>query len=179
MTTFEILEELIQPDARVRLTRKNDRYHAELCEPKCDSKVTLFGLPDDAFIIKADSFPPPESIFRGKKGECSRADFVIISESMKVALYIELKKSKGSNRKIVQQLKGAQCLVAYCREIGQRFWNHSEFMSDFEHRFVSIGHLSMPKRKMRTERSVAKHDQPELMMKIDWPHHLEFNKLAS
>jgi hypothetical protein len=179
MTTFEILEELIQPNARVRLTKKYDRYHVELCEPKCDSKVTLHGLPEDTFIIKADSFPPPKSIFQGGRGECRRADFVIISESRKVVVYIELKKSKGSQEKIVQQLKGAQCLVAYCREIGRRFWSNSEFMSDFKHRFVSIGHTSMPKKKMRAERTVGQHDQPERMMRIDWPHHLEFNRLAS
>jgi hypothetical protein len=85
---------------------------------------------------------------------------------------------KGQPTEIVQQLKGAQCFIAYCREIGKAFWNEPDFMKKYRHRFVSIAHTSIPKRKTRITRESGKHDEPEKMLKIDWPHHLQFNQLA-
>ncbi len=66
---------------------------------------------------------------------------------------------------IIQQLKGAQCFLAYCQEIGKTFWNESDFLKKYKQRFVSIGHTSIIKRKTRITRESGKHDQPEKMLK--------------
>ncbi len=66
----------------------------------------------------------------------------------------------------------------YCREVGKSFWKEQNFLKGYRHRFVSIGHTSIPKKKTRIARKAGKHDRPEKMLKIDWPHHLQFNHLA-
>jgi hypothetical protein len=68
--------------------------------------------------------------------------------------------------------------VKYCREIGKSFWNEPAFMDEYEHRFISIGHTSIAKRKTRIEKTAARHDAPNRAMKIDWPNTLQFNHLA-
>jgi hypothetical protein len=165
----------------VELTDNYDRKQVILEEPQCpDSKVTINGLPNDSVVIKGDAFKSPEKFFAGSHGECKRADFIIVADApgKKIILCIEMKRTKGSHEEIVQQLKGCHCLGLYCREIGVRFWDQREFLKDYKFRFVSIGHTSVPKRKTRIVRQSGSHDRPDRMMKIDWPHRLEFNHLA-
>ncbi len=66
----------------------------------------------------------------------------------------------------------------YCREIGKAFWNQKNFLDDYSYRFVSIGHTGIPKRKTRISLQTGVHDCPKRMLKIDWPHDLQFNYLA-
>jgi hypothetical protein len=89
-----------------------------------------------------------------------------------------MKKTKDSLKEVIQQLAGARCFLRYCQEIGKFFWDDKNFLNDYQHRFVSIGHTSIPKRKTRVLRRLAKHDTPENVMKIDWPHRLQFNRLV-
>ena len=96
----------------------------------------------------------------------------------KVIIYIEMKATKGTIQGIIQQLAGAQCFITYCREIGKAFWNERDFLKGYRQRFVSIGHTSIPKRKTRITHHPGSHDQPDKMLKIDWPRHLQFNQLA-
>jgi hypothetical protein len=144
------------------------------------ASVVIVGIPPDAMIIKVDVFQSPDAIFSGSKGECKRADYVIIADSggKKRILYIEMKKTKGSLKEVIQQLTGARCFLRYCQEIGKSFWYDNIFLNDYQHRFVSIDHTSIPKRKTREVRRSAKHDTPEKVMKIDWPHRLQFNRLV-
>ncbi|NEP60630.1 MAG: hypothetical protein F6K31_27135, partial [Symploca sp. SIO2G7] len=120
----------------------------------------------------------------GKRGECKRADFVIIADTdnkkvRKVILCIEMKAGKGGTEsEIIQQLKGAQCFVAYCREIGQLFWNQKNFLKGYEYRFVSLRDISIAKKTTRTSAKIGTHDCPERMLKITSPHHLQFNRLV-
>lgn len=183
MTDIQILHELIKESARVPFDNNQDKNKKEikLTEPQhSNSSVTIYGLPDNAIIIKADMFKSPDTIFAGSKGECKRADFVIIADakSKKVILCIEMKAVKGERAAVVQQLKGAQCLVAYCREIGRTFWHQRNFLEGYEYRFVSIGHTSITKKKTRIDRQPGVHDRPEKMLKIYSPHHLCFKQLA-
>ena len=89
-----------------------------------------------------------------------------------------MKKTKDSFKEIVQQLYGAMCFVCYCREIGKCFWKEKRFMQEYQHRFISIGHISISKKCTRITRTSSKHDTPESAMKIDWPNKLQFNHLA-
>jgi hypothetical protein len=146
MSDIAILKEMIQETATVSLENDLDgRNKVILREPKPPNYyVTIYGMPDDdnVIIINADEFKSPDTIFKGNKDECKRADFIIIADTgkEKVILCIEMKAGKGGST--TAQLQGAKCFVAYCREIGQSFWNHSNFLKDYKLRFISIKNIT-------------------------------------
>lgn len=185
MTDIELLDQMVKDEAKVAY-EKNGNIYVKLTEQKClDSSVTIFGIPEDAIIIKADSFNAPDSIFKGTKGECRRADFIIVAKAgrKKIVVCIEMKRKSGQENEIIQQLKGARCLLSYCQEIGKAFWCKKDFLDGYIYRFVSIKHISMPKqttRTMKTDKQDGKiHDQPERMLKISYPKkELRFNMLV-
>jgi hypothetical protein len=87
MSDLKILKELIRDEALV--TIEDGLYgkpKVTLIEPKnqCHSEYTvdINNIPKNAIVIKTDTFPAPTPIFNGSKGECKRADFVIIVETM-------------------------------------------------------------------------------------------------
>ncbi len=184
MSDIAILKEMIQKTATIPLEDRHNKKQVTLAEPPpANYSVTIYGMPanDEVIIIKADTFSSPNTVFKGNHGECKRADFVIIADTdnKKVILCIEMKAGKGgSETDIIQQLKGAQCFVAYCREIGQSFWNQQDFLQRYKYRFVSIRDISISKKKTRTERSIGTHNRPDRMLKISSPNRLEFNHLV-
>jgi len=177
MNDTTILNEMFKPNIRVHTQDFYGRPGVVLREPLENSEMSIRHLPDDAIIVNADAFPAPKSFFSGIKHECKRADFIIISEQKKTALFIEMKKTKGEWKDIVKQLGGAACLFAYCREIGKFFWKEKDFLRDYNCRFISVGHTSIPKRKMLIERTAACHDEPHKAERINWPNYLQYNKL--
>lgn len=181
MPDIDILNQMIRNSAKVQLSEHGNKMKAKLTEPAHPhSSICIYGIPEQAVIIKVDAFSSPDTVFDGSRGECKRADYAIVANLLgrKVVVYIEMKATKGHLNEIIQQLNGAQCFIAYCREIGKTFWNEPNFMKQYQHRFVSISHISIPKRKTRIIRESRRHDRPERMLKIDWPHHLQFNHLA-
>lgn len=177
-----VLSQMIKDTAKVSLRDNYGKKIVELVEPaQPDSQVTIYGLPDNAIVIKADKFRAPDAIFEGTQGECKRCDFLIVADtgSKRVIVFIEMKAEKGPRKEIVQQLKGAKCLIAYCGEIGKEFWNQRHFLDGYEERYVSIGHTRLAKKKTRLTRDVEKHNHPEHFMKIDWPNRLQFSHIAS
>ncbi|WP_254173842.1 hypothetical protein [Planktothrix pseudagardhii] len=151
MSYIAILKEMIKETATVSLENHYNKKKVILKEPPpANYSVTIHGMPndDEVIIIKADYFNQNHEFFQGNKGECKRADFVIIAntETQKVIVCIEMKPGKGGlEEEIIQQLKGAQCFVAYCREIGQLFWNNQNFLKGYEYRFISIKNISVSK----------------------------------
>lgn len=152
MSDIAILKEMIKESARVSLKDGKTKKQVILNEPgPPDYSVTIDGMPDDdqVVVIKADAFTSPQAVFIGSKGECKRADFVIIADTgkKKVILCIEMKAGKGGTEtEINEQLKGAKCFVAYCQEIGKLFWNKENFLKDYEYRFVSIKNIKLNKK---------------------------------
>ena len=122
LTDIAILKEMINETATVSLQNRHNKMQVTLTEPPpANYSVTINGMPDDddVIVIKADAFNSPKTVFKGNRGECKRADFVIVAdtENKKVILCIEMKGGKGgSEKEIIQQLKGAQCFVAYCQK---------------------------------------------------------------
>jgi hypothetical protein len=153
MSDIAILKEMIKDTATVSLEERKGKKQVILKEPDANYSVTIDGMPDDeqVIVIKADAFTSPKAVFIGSKGECKRADFVIIADGKKkVILCIEMKAGNGeSDKHITAQLKGAKCFVAYCREIGQLFWNKPNFLKDYEYRAVSIKNITLSKQKTR------------------------------
>ena len=181
MPDIDILNQMIKDSAKEPLFAYHGRMQVRLAEPQHPlSFVNIYGVPENTIVIKVDTFSSPDAVFAGSRDECKRADYVIVSEvgGNEVIIYIEMKATKGSAQEIIQQLKGAHCFITYCREIGRAFWNEQHFLKGYRHRFVSIGHTSIPKQKTRITRDSGTHDRADKMLKIDSPHHLQFNQLA-
>lgn len=183
MSDIEILKEMIKDAATVPLSDYYEKKQVVLEEPPPgDYSVTIHNMPDDdeVIVIKADCFTSPKSVFANSKSECKRADFIIVANTDrdKIIIFIEMKANKGrSDAEIVQQLKGAQCFIAYCREIGQLFWGKSDFLTNYQYRFISIKDIRISKKRTITPHKTGIHDRPDRMLKISSPHHLEFKRL--
>lgn len=177
-----ILHKMIKDNAKISPEETYSKLKVVLSEPQHpNSSATISGLPNNAITIKVDTFKSPDTIFNCSNGECKRSDFVIIADTgnKKVILHIEIKMTKGKKEKdTIKQLKGGNCFIAYCQKIGQEFWEKQDFLDGYNTRFVSIGHTSIAKQKTRMTRNSGVHDSPERMLKIDSPHHLQFNHLA-
>lgn len=176
MSDMEILSELISESARVPHENEHGKPVIKLQE---DEYVSLIrNIPSDAMVIKADKFPAPQSFFKGNQGECKRADFIIISEEKKVILYIELKDGSSENSYIIKQLKGAFCVISYCKAIGRHFWKKKTFLEDYQHRYIGMVKLGLNKKPFFHKLSTL-HDSPENFLKISSPQYLQFNQLAA
>ncbi|MEH2319784.1 hypothetical protein [Nostoc sp.] len=182
LTDIAILKEIIKETATVLL--EHDGYGKNKVilrePPPANYDVTIYGMPDDdEVIINADKFKSPDTVFKGNRGECKRADFVIVAdtENKKIILCIEMKGGKGgSETEIIQQLKGAQCFVAYGQKIGKEFWAQKNFLNTYVYRFVTIRNINIHKKPTR-EKITDDHDSPERMLKISSPNYLQFNRL--
>lgn len=181
MDSVSLLKQMIKASAQVALEVRGEKASVELCEPQAsDSKLRIRGIPADAIVIKMDSFPAPDAVFNCQKGECKRADYVIVAAfpTKKRILYLELKRTKASQNDVSKQLSGAECAMTYCEQIAKSFFGKRSLLVGFQARFVSCGHTSINKRKTRIECTNGRHDRPDRFMKIDWPSVLEFNQLV-
>ena len=183
MSDIAILKEMIKETATVPLEDHHNKKQVKLIEPDIPNCfVTIHGMPhhDEVIIIKADDFKSPDTVFTGSKGECKRADFVIVADTgkKKVIFCIEMKaKTRTSTeKKIIEQLKGAKCFVAYCQKIGKEFWGQPKFLDSYVYRFVTIRNINLDKRSTREEITDT-HVSPERMLKISSPKGLQFNRL--
>ena len=190
MSDFEILQDLFRDEALASVEYDEHGKRVIFLKEPGNQGQSAYSLeirqvPDDIIAFKADDFPPPKSIFINNKGECKRADFVIIASNAKAnwIVYIEMKSGGGGlQRKIEQQLRGAACLVAYCRAIGHKFWKEPKFLErkNYKQRFVSIKNIGIPKQPTWLWPKSGLHDTPENMLKISAPSkgQLYFNKLV-
>jgi len=192
LSDIDILKKMINKQATVQLKEQQDgkriKYSVTLTEPQHSYSVTIDRMPNDDKVIFIDVdtyFPAPSKIFTAEKGQCKRADFVIVTNTgtEKIILCLEIKKKKDSNSTIIQQLTGAQCFVAYCKEIGKAFWHKDNFLDAYQYRFVSIGHISISKKKTQIKSSNKNpdskeiHDCPNRMLKISCSGSLLFDRL--
>lgn len=179
MTDMDILSQMIKNSVLVQLEDHYGTPRVKLMEPQApNSSATIQKLPTDAMVIKADEFRSPNDVFNGKKGECKRADYVLISEEQKCIIYIEMKQKKCEWHQIVKQLQGAQCFLKYCQEIGKGFWEKNDFLNGYKSRFISIAHTSISKQKTRITQNSGCHDSPDRALKIACPNYIHFNKIA-
>lgn len=185
---LDILRELIRDDARAPVKNNNGKATITLEESgrgRQDYSINIVGAPSKTIAIALDkNFPAPEKIFNGGKGECKRADFVLITitENKKWIIYIEMKKSRPDDwKKVEGQLKGAQCFIAYCRSIGREFWDSQNFLENrnYKERFVGITNISVNKQRIG-QRRPRLHDRPSDMLRISGVSRrgLQFNKLT-
>lgn len=178
MSAVYLLRKIISENAVVPLNQ--DRKSVDLSEN--ETTFTIGNLPADSIAIKADKFPAPIGFFKGNAGENKRADFIIISETptKKWIIYIEMKeKSKNPEHEIVQQLKGAQCVIAYCRSVAEKFHGEIKFLDEkqYQSRFISVKSVGISK-KPSTKSSTRVHDAPKEMLKLKHTKRFQFNRLV-
>ena len=180
-TDVEILSEMLDESALVKQRYSNNESMIELTESigiGAKYTVSIKNPPSDALVIKADSFRVVARFFKCENDECKRADFVIISAKKKKIIYIELKRGKDKWNKIVSQLRGAYCLIRYCQSIGMEFWGKTDFLDDYDNRYIIIRRISISKRETRITKDTESNDSPEKAMKIDWPGDIQFDQIA-
>ena len=176
---LDILRELIKDEALVTTKEGwNGKNFLELKERggrnTSEYKIKIRNIPEDTIAIKSDMFPPPRNVFRGNRGECKRADFVIIARDgeRNWIIYIEMKRGRhGQVEHIRQQLQGSRCFVDYCRIVARTFWGKPGFLKkgDYQQRYISVKNIGMNIRPSRKTRKPALHDCPENMLKISAP----------
>ena len=146
MNTTDILRELLVDDVIVPI--ENNR--CIMSEAGSDYTFSLNHLPKDSIIIKCDRFPNlGEKFFKGKNQECKRADYALISESKKVIMLFELKRSSKSSilKDNIAQLKGAKCVVAYCGLIVDSFFGKPKIFDGFVEKYYIIRYSPSEKRE--------------------------------
>lgn len=181
MSDIAILKEMLKESITVSLEPPYGDKVILKEPPPGNYSVTIHKMPKDdkVIVIKTDAFPSPKTVFANSRGECKRADFVIIAntEQEKFIVCIEMKAGKGRTKEIKQQLKGSQCFVAYCREIGRVFWDKKDFLEGYEYRFVSIKNIRINKKHIQTPKKGI-HDSPERLLEISYPKYLNFKGLV-
>ena len=174
MSDLDVLQELINERALVPLEKTPyGKKTVDLVE--CDRQgkvlysIKIKGVPDDTVVVKTDMFHSPKGIFTCRRGECKRADYVIIanSDTANFIVHVEMKEGKGNTGEIVNQLKGSECFISYLRAIVSRFWQQSKFLDQYENRFVTFREIRSRKSPTRKSRPPVLHNVPGKMFKID------------
>ena len=182
MNDIELLREMLVPDVQVPLQQGSGRPSVELTDTQAGTTVAIKGIPHDAIVIRAENFEIPLVIFTGSKGERKRADFVIVSNDESGKWIICIETQKGDYKKhaeVVEQLKGAQCFISYCKCIGKSFWKSEEFLDGYQYRFVSIANINGKAKKQKILHLPGKlHDSPEDFLKIARGSNHHFSKLT-
>ncbi|MYE87742.1 hypothetical protein F4X33_01950 [Candidatus Poribacteria bacterium] len=187
MNDIEILKEMFVCAVQVPLQRKrNQPPYVELIDTQANTTIEIKGLPCDSIVIRAEDFKDPLTVFKGSKGERKRADFVIVSNDgiKKWIIYIEVKRGSRIPRDhIIAQLRGAQCIMDYCKSIGREFWSAKGFLKGYEYRFVGIARLSIQNQPTRvnTSSSYSKrqlHSRPDAFLRVLGRQSLYFNELT-
>ena len=169
---LKLLSEILDEQAIVLPTR--DLYNKPILlleEPnEPDSSVRIRKLPTEVLAIKADHFPAPRGFFAGNRGENKRADLVIlgVSGNKKWIVFAELKAGAKERSHILNQLRGAICVMRYVEAVAHEFHGHKDpVLRDFKRRFVAFTKtrpVSVNKRTTRPERfklNTAKNDSPD------------------
>ena len=120
MSDLDVLRELVNERALVPLMetpygKKTVVLSESGSQGGIQYSIKIKGIPDDAAVVKTDMFSSPKSIFSCQKGECKRADYVIVtnSETANFIVHVEMKRGEGSAGEIIDQLKGSECFIAY------------------------------------------------------------------
>ena len=179
MSDINILQDLIRDEALASIeTNSYGKKEIVLVENGHRDQpaylLRILNVPDNVIAFKTDLFPAPNTIFKNAKGECKRSDYVIIAsdDTNNWIVYIEMeRRSTKSKTEVEQQLRGAFCLVKYCRAIGQEFWRMPNFLNQesYQELFVSVKDIAIKKRTTSFRSTPGDHDAPERMLRIRAP----------
>jgi hypothetical protein len=181
MTCMEVLEELVNPSARIPLTQDRRSWGVELYEPQSPSRVYISNVPAGTIVIRLDENFNVNRIFSEGNEARKRSDFLLIAEESRelIILHIEMKLNDGNRQLIRNQLLGSHCFCHYVREIGRSFWRHEGFLGNARHRYVYFTGTDATRKRAPSARALgALHDTPDTALAIDSPTHLNFKRLV-
>lgn len=177
---LNILSQIIVESAQISLTGQHNKKSLTLKESHgADYEVKITGVNPETIAIAIDRFPDMRNFFKDDRGICKRGDFAIITDGDygKFIVLIELKAGNPNNKGIIQQLQGGQALVHYFQEIGKIFFNKSDFLVNYEYRFVSIKDIKIAKKPTVNKKNTKIHDRPENMLCLSGCQQVPFRKL--
>ena len=177
MDDFELLQQLFG-DKLIQAEEGNYGKPQLILQEKGYS-ICIKNVPENVVAIKTDSFPDLGHFFHcsGDVGQCKRADFVVISNDKKL-IFIELSTTKKQTKEVEQQLQGAQCVIEYCRSIGEKFYQCDSFLKDYNPYFVSIYNIGVEKRPLKPMKKKVANGSPNNFLKISSPNNIQFNQLC-
>lgn len=178
MDDFELLQQLfgdklIQAEeggyGRPQLILQEEDYYS----------ICIRNVPENVVAIKTDSFPDLRHFFHcsSNVGQCKRADFVVISNDKKL-IFIELSTTKKQTKEVEQQLQGAQCVIEYCRSIGEKFYQCDSFLKGYNPYFVSIYNIGVDKKTSTNTLNEGNNNSPNNFLKINAPNNIQFKQLC-
>ena len=141
MAEWDILEELLVDDLFGVISNKGGHHFAMLEEKDKKSKLKRINVVDvssDAVLINLDLYKQPSTLFKGEKGECRRCDYVLVTKfkTKSIILFIEIKSLKLSDDDVIEQFKGAECVMDYCSSTIYRFHDKRGFPDKFNKCYV-------------------------------------------
>lgn len=183
MSHSSVLRRMLHSCSLIPLEDHYDSKKIRLIEAKTtDSCIEIHRVPDDTLVLNLDSAFNTEKLFHGKSGECKRADYIIISESVERILFIEMKRSSSQAKDIELQLRGALCAFEYCQIIAREFFQERDFLAHYQKRFISIRHTGGSKRETVIKRTAEvgdKHCIPDTPLQVSWAKVIQFKQLAA
>jgi hypothetical protein len=176
MNDSELLKKLFNNELIKPENGDYGKYCIKLVESS-DYSVTIHNILEGAIAIKTDNFPDLGNFFNCSNdvGQCKRADFVIIADEK--LIFIELCRSKKQAKEVVQQLKGAQCVIEYCRNISEKFYNYDSFLRSYDSYFVSIYNIGFNKRP-NVSLPNEENKTPDKFLRISSPNSIQFKQLC-
>ena len=184
MNDIEILKEMLRCKVRVPLQHEEGKLPSvKLKDKESNTTIEIEKLPQDSIVIKPETFLFRYVVFAGLKDERRRADFVIVSNegTRKWIIFIEIKEGKidePKKNRVIAQLRGAQCIMDYCKSIGREFWSAKGFLRDYDYRFVGIIDIdNVNKEPTRPFQSKGEHNRPDFFLPISGRQSLYFNEL--
>ena len=176
---------MLSDGAQVPLQQVAGKTSVKLKDKQGKTTVEVTELPNDSIVIKVD-YSKPLNILKSVKGQRRRADFAIVSnaEKNKWIICIETQKATGKDPEdIEQQLRGAECLIGYCKCIGESFWQSKNFLDGYQYRFVSIVNINIDKQTTRPHKPGDQprkklHNSPEDFREIPGHQSLHFDELT-
>ena len=97
-------------------------------------------------------------------------------------IFIEIKEGNTDGQKrnrVIAQLRGAQCIMDYCKSIGREFWSAKGFLRGYDYRFVGIVDIdNINKEPTRPFQLQGKHTHPDIFLAISGRQNIYFNELT-
>lgn len=183
MSNTLVLTKMLHSCSLIKLEDNYNGKKVKLVENKTtNSFIEIHCVPPDTFVLDLDSAFNTEKLFNGKSGECKRADYILISESAKRILFIEMKRSSSQANDIALQLRGALCAFEYFQIVAREFFQENHFLNHYQKRFIAILHTHGRKSQTAVSRSIEngiQHSNPDNFLKISGRQFIQFRQLSN
>lgn len=168
------LRALLAKDIVVEVSEMNGRGFARLHETGADAKlkqVDIFDVPENSVLLHLEQYEQPKSLFKGKKGERKRCDYVLVTAigNRPLLLFIEMKSAKLETSELVRQFKGAECIMDYCDAALTRFHDQDRVLARCAKRFVIFYRPRLSKTRTRPVFPSKDNDSPEKALRYPAP----------